>query len=74
MVRSINRTRIFLILAGVAVAVLIAWPTQRVDKAIGNRLAIQKINTNKVSLLKSLPDILSYCKKTAKAIQSLEGK
>jgi hypothetical protein len=58
MAKSVNTNRIFLLLAGVVVAIFIAWQAQSLVNVIGNRLAVQKVNTFETSTLLSLPDIL----------------
>lgn len=55
MSRSANTNRLFLLLAGIVVAIFIAWLTQRMDKVKEIRSTTQKVNTNKMS--NSLPGI-----------------
>ena len=74
MVRTVSTNRVFFMVAGVVVAVLIAWQINCADKVVGNPLAIQKINTNKILPLISFPGILSWSRKIVKAIKSLERR
>ena len=74
MAKSVNTHRIFLLLVGIAVAVILAWQTQRVDNVNGNRPAIQNMNMNKTSLLIVPAAVLSQSKEIVKIILFLEKK